>query len=97
MGADWDRVGEGVGFFKVCANDLLSLLAVVEAFRAAGRVDSEYESALDTFIQEFPAGFVPVGDLPWTEIDFPEDVVKARDVILPMIRSLNGVKAAARM
>ena len=26
-----------------------------------------------------------VGDLPWTEIDFPEDIDKARDDVLPQL------------
>ena len=96
VGMDWDTVGEGVGFFKISGKDMLSLLAVLQAFREAGTVDVEYESAIDTFIKEFYAGFVPVGDLPWTEIDFPEDVVKAREVILPLIRALNKTEVDCR-
>ena len=34
-----------------------------------------------------PARFTAadVSDLPWTEIDFPEDVAKAREAILPAL------------
>jgi choline kinase len=47
----------------------------------------EYEEAIRDLILAEPDRFdaQDVGDLPWTEIDFPEDVVRARDVILPQL------------
>ena len=31
-------------------------------------------------------GFEDITGIPWTEIDFPDDVVHARDVILPSMK-----------
>ena len=47
----------------------------------------EYEEAIRDLILEGPQRFgaEDVGDLPWTEIDFPDDVVRAREIILPQL------------
>mgnify|MGYP001815320266 FL=1 len=34
-------------------------------------------------------GFEDISGLPWIEIDFPGDVVRARDEVLPAIRADN--------
>jgi len=31
-----------------------------------------------------------VGDLPWTEIDFPEDILKAEQTVWPQIQALEA-------
>ena len=55
-----------------------------------GQVDADYEQALDRFLAEAEVGFERVGDLPWTEVDFPEDLRRARDEVLPAIEALEG-------
>ena len=77
----YDLVGEGVGFFKV---DRASLPALREAI-AASDPDSDYEKALDRFVGTHGADHVLVGGRPWTEIDFPADVVRAEAEILPRL------------
>jgi choline kinase len=32
---------------------------------------------------------VEIGDLPWIEIDFPQDLTQARESILPKVESLD--------
>lgn len=88
VGTDWDIAGETVGFFKIGDPDSEVLKATLEDFVARGELDVEYEAALDQFMQQRPCGFVKVGDLPWTEIDFDADVEKARDVIHPRIEAM---------
>ncbi|MCC7536297.1 MAG: phosphocholine cytidylyltransferase family protein [Deltaproteobacteria bacterium] len=90
VGSDWDLAGETVGFFKVGDADSEILKATLEDFVARGELDCEYEAALDQFMQQRPCGYVKVGDLPWTEIDFDVDVDKARDVIHPRIQQMLG-------
>lgn len=85
IGDGWDMVGEGVGFFRVAGDELDDLRGVIGAMVDEGQVDADYESALDAFLQKRPAFFAEVGDLPWTEIDFDEDVDHARDAILPQL------------
>lgn len=92
VGKDWDAFGETVGFFKVGDADSEVLRAILDDFVARGEVDCEYEAALDQLMQQRPCGFVKVGDLPWTEIDFDVDVDRARNEILPRIDRMTGAR-----
>jgi choline kinase len=83
----WDLVGESVGFLKVGPKHAALMRAALEAHVAAGRRNTEYEAVYDVFMKEHAIGVVDVGALPWTEIDFPEDVARARDEILPAIEA----------
>ena len=82
-----ERHGESVGFFRFGP-------AVARALLARGRELAacdgglEYEEAIRDLILADPAAFTAedVGDLPWTEIDFEEDVAKARDLVLPQLQ-----------
>jgi choline kinase len=82
-----DRHGESVGFFRFSPAMAARLAAQCQVRADAGGGMLEYEEAIRDLILEDPARFVAedVGDLPWTEIDFPEDVVRARDIILPQL------------
>jgi choline kinase len=87
VGTDWDRVGEGVGFFGIGGAHLPRMRAIIDDFVARDVIDVEYEDALNVFLQEVPCAAIEIGDLPWTEIDFQEDLVKA-DRILARLREL---------
>ena len=73
--------GEGVGFFKL---DPPALPAVLECIEACDP-DGDYEAALDRFLALHGADYVLVGERPWIEIDFPEDVERAEREILPQL------------
>lgn len=77
----FDLVGEGVGFFKIERASLPVLRKAV----AASDPESDYEKALDRFVSEHGADHVLVGGRPWTEIDFPQDLERARKVVLPRL------------
>jgi choline kinase len=82
---DWH--GESVGFFKFSPAMARALADRCQALLAAGRGDLEYEEAIRDLLLERPQDFtyLDISDLPWTEIDFPEDVIKARDQVLPAL------------
>lgn len=84
---DWH--GESVGFFRFSPEMAGMLAARCEAYVAQGRTALEYEEAIRDLILEEPARFAAadVSDLPWTEIDFTEDVERAENVILPQLMS----------
>ena len=84
---DWDLTGESVGFFAIGAADRLRFTEHVAAYAAAGHENAEYEEALNAFLPTIEAGYVDVGGLPWTEIDFPEDVAKAEQVLTRIRKS----------
>ncbi|WP_437607155.1 phosphocholine cytidylyltransferase family protein [Sorangium sp. So ce834] len=78
VGKGWDVAGETVGFAKVGPQGGRVMQRLLEEEVSAGRLDQEYEAAMDRAFQEVPFGIERVDDLPWTEIDFEEDVEKAR-------------------
>jgi choline kinase len=78
---DFDLVGEGVGFFKIDRASIPLLRQAVDW----SDPDSDYEKALDRFVSQHGADFAFVAGRPWTEIDFPEDLERARREILPLI------------
>lgn len=84
---DWH--GESVGFFKFSAAMAAALADACERYVTAGRTEVEYEEAIRDLMLAEPHRFshVDVTDLPWTEIDFPEDIQKAQNMILPNLRS----------
>lgn len=80
VGADWDLCGEAVGFAKVGPAGGKLMAAILRREVAAGRLDQEYEAAMNEAFRELPFGYEPVSDFDWTEIDFVEDVEKARAI-----------------
>jgi choline kinase len=83
---DYDMIGEGVGFLKVSRKDASSLKEALESLISAGHHDVDYENAVDLFLQKARVGYELVGSLPWTEIDFPEDIERAEREILPRFK-----------
>ena len=85
MPETYDEAGEGVGFLKLSQHDAPSLLKSVEERIDQGLLDMEYEDALRDFFQATLVGVEKIGGLPWIEIDFPEDVVRAQNDVLPKL------------
>ena len=83
--ARYDVIGEGVGFLKVKRRDLDQLEASLEGHVAKEQWQMEYEDALFEFFQTVRVGYERIGGLPWTEIDFPEDVTRAEREVLPKL------------
>ena len=79
-------VGESVGIYKF-SDETTSKL--IDALRGAVRENPqvEYESVIDSLLGRIEMSYVPMGDLPWIEIDFPRDVDRARDEIWPDVAS----------
>jgi choline kinase len=83
---DWH--GESVGFFRFAPPMAADLAGQTEAYLASGKSGLEYEEAIRDLILGGPNrfGVVDVGDLPWTEIDFEQDVMRAKNEILPQLQ-----------
>ena len=82
-----ERHGESVGFFRLSPQTAAELSDRCDAKIAAGGASLEYEEALRDLMLADPGrwGVAEVGDLPWTEIDFEQDVARARDHVLPQL------------
>lgn len=83
--AQYDYAGEGVGFLKVRQADTPQVVASLRAYVDKGAWDMEYEDALLPFFRQVRVGHEKIGGLPWTEIDFVEDVRKAELDVLPRL------------
>jgi len=88
----YDFLGESVGFFRFGAKFAGVIAQECGRFDAPGLADAPHEEALRNVLLSNPRqfGYEEVTGLPWIEIDFPEDVLRARDVILPAIRAGNA-------
>lgn len=84
----WDVIGEGVGFFKCGAAHAAEYVRLMEESIQETGGANEYEDALHRLLARVPVGWVDVTGLPWTEVDFAEDLRRAETQILPKIESL---------
>ncbi len=75
---EYDLLGESVGFLKVSAAASPKLLELLAARVEGGEIDLEHEEVYPDFLEQTAVGFERVDDLAWTEIDFPEDLERAR-------------------
>jgi choline kinase len=84
---DWH--GESVGFFRFSSAAAEELADRAEDYVATGRRMMEYEEPIRDMIIASAAdrfGFEDITGLPWTEIDFPADVVKAQALVAELVR-----------
>jgi choline kinase len=82
--ADW------IGFARFSAATAEGLALAIQRYVDDGRLGVIYEKPLRAVILEAPHvfGFEEITGLPWIEIDFPEDLVRARTEILPRLVDL---------
>ena len=86
----WDAIGEGVGFFKCGAEAGPAVIRFLDRVIEDSRGMSEYEDALHMLVGSHHVGWVDVTGLPWTEIDFAEDLRRAEADVLPHVIRLDG-------
>lgn len=89
--------GESVGFFRLSPEIAAALLAGAADYVANGRQDQEYEEPLRDLILASGAdvfGYEDITGLPWSEIDFPLDVARARSGIVPRLSDMTERLAA---
>ena len=84
---DADSDGENVGIAKFSATGAAELLREVEALVEQGAVREWLPRAFHAFCQRRPLHVVDTAGLPWIEIDFPEDYLRACREVLPAINS----------
>jgi len=84
---DWH--GESVGFFRFSPAMAAELADICGDYVAGGRTGEEYEEAIRDKILVEPDRFAAtdVSDIPWTEIDFIEDIDRAQNQILPRLEA----------
>ncbi len=88
-GMEYDTIGESVGFFRFGPEIAAIIADECARFDTEGLADAPHEEALRNVLLARPEsfGYEDVSGLPWIEIDFPEDVVRAAEEVLPVIRA----------
>lgn len=81
----YEYAGEGVGFLKVKHADSPHVVASLRSCIDKEAWNMEYEDALLDYFRDVKVGYERIGGLPWTEIDFVEDVRKAELEVLPRL------------
>jgi choline kinase len=88
----FDTIGESVGFFRFDQAGARRLAALVADYVDTGRAHMPHEEAVRDLLRE-RSQVLEVADvtgLPWIEIDFPNDVVRAVRDVLPQLKPLSG-------
>jgi choline kinase len=90
-GLDFDTIGESVGFFRFDQAASRRLAALVAGYVESGRTQMPHEEAVRDLLVERTQR-IEVADitgLPWIEIDYAEDVVRATNEVLPRLQRLS--------
>ena len=86
---------ENVGVLKFSAEGARLLFDRMEELLTAGAETQFCPFAFNAIADERPLHAVPIDGLPWIEIDFVEDLMRAREEILPAILARRAAPAAA--
>ena len=84
----YDTIGESVGFFRFDAAGARRLAAIVSDYVGSDRAHLPHEEAVRDLYRE-ASQVVEVADVtgsPWIEIDFPNDVARAAQEVLPQLQ-----------
>ena len=86
----WEVVGEGIGFFKCGRAHAPEYIRLLEESIEETGGTNEYEDALHRLLARVPVGWVDVTGMPWTEVDFAEDLRRAESQVLPRIERVGS-------
>jgi choline kinase len=86
-GLQYDTIGESVGFFRFDNAGARRLMAIVADYVESGRAHLPHEEAIRDLLRESSQRFevADVTGAAWIEIDFPGDVARATQEILPQL------------
>jgi choline kinase len=82
---DAEFVGESIGFFKIAPVDFPLLIKETQARSRDASCADSYDDVLRALVLAGRFGYEDVSGVPWIEIDFPADVMRARNQLVPMI------------
>lgn len=83
----YDTIGESVGFFRFKEDCARRLAEIVKGYVDSGRANMPHEEAVRDLLLEQSHVFdtADVTGAPWIEIDFPGDVSRAAQEVLPQL------------
>lgn len=78
---------ENVGVLKFSAAGAAVLLSRMEGLLAAGGEKEFCPYAFNAIAADYPLRAIPIDGLPWVEIDFADDLERAREQVWPAIQA----------
>jgi choline kinase len=89
---EYDTIGESVGFFRFDAAGARRLATLVAGYVDSGRSNQPHEEAIRDMLLERSQliDVTDVSGLAWIEIDFPNDITRAAQAVLPKLPPLPG-------
>lgn len=87
--------GENVGIVKVGAEGARALMAILDRLVIGGAHTAWAPQAFAELARRRPLGAIDVAGLPWTEIDTPDDLERARLQVVPAISALEAARLCA--
>lgn len=78
---EYEDCGESIGFLKLQRSAARTLRSLLEQALSHGRDGIEHEEVYPALMRECVIGYEPVDGCAWMEIDFPEDVERARELL----------------
>ena len=88
-----DRIcGENVGMLRLSSNSMRSVADAARAIVAAGGERAWLAAAINRVALDHPIRCVDVAGWPWVEIDFPEDLARARSEVFPAVVSTTATQ-----
>ncbi|MGF6775360.1 NTP transferase domain-containing protein [Paraburkholderia sp. GAS334] len=93
VGLEYDTIGESVGFFRFHEDTARRFAEIVAGYIDTGRSNMPHEEAVRDLLLEgnHPFDIADVTGAPWIEIDFPNDVARAGNEVLPRLQRTVGV------
>ena len=88
----YDQIGEWPGFMRLSPKSASLIADDLGERMVNGDLDSPCEESMRRIILELANEefeFIDITGLPWIEIDFPEDVERAKSIILPKINAFS--------
>ena len=92
----FDTVGEWPGFMKMAPAIASRIADATARYVEAGDVRLPYEPAMRDVMMESASGtfgFEDISEVPWIEIDFPSDLVRAQRIIYPQVAATTSLSA----
>jgi choline kinase len=86
----FDMIGESVGFFRFAPSGAQRLAMLIAGYIETGHAHMPHEEAVRDLLKEKsqPIEVADVTGFPWIEIDFPIDVVRATQEVLPQLQTI---------
>lgn len=85
---EFDAVGEWPGFLRLSPDMARRVADQTQAYVDGGKRMNTYEEAIRDVLLDQPAGafgFEDITGVPWIEIDFPSDLLRAQRLIMPRL------------